>query len=161
MTLEATFATACDRLLGAEFSENIGIAVSGGGDSTALLVLACGRFGGARITAPSVDHGLRPEAARELALVATLCAQQGFAHEVLAWQSAEARGKQQAEARAARYALMADRAVGFTATALAPTTVLRLPPEDFRRLCRLLPTFREAMAEAAAADGADPADFQL
>ncbi|MEM6491818.1 MAG: cyclic nucleotide-gated ion channel, partial [Pseudomonadota bacterium] len=58
-------------------------------------------------------------------------------------------------------ALMADRAVGFTATALAPTTLLRLPPEDFRRLCRLLPTFREAMAEAAAADGADPADFQL
>ncbi|MEL6511367.1 MAG: tRNA lysidine(34) synthetase TilS [Pseudomonadota bacterium] len=135
MTLEATFATACDRLLGAEFSENIGIAVSGGGDSTALLVLACGRFGGARITALSVDHGLRPEAARELALVATLCAQLGCAHEVLTWQRAEARGNLQAEARAARYALMADWAartgtrtilLGHTGDDQAETVLMRL-----------------------------------
>ena len=58
-------------------------------------------------------------------------------------------------------ALMTGERTAFVATATAPSTLLRLPADDFRRLCRLLPTFREVMAEAAAADGAEPADFRL
>lgn len=57
--------------------------------------------------------------------------------------------------------LMTDAAADFTAITTAPSTLMTLPATDFRRLCRLLPTFREAMAEAATADGADPVDILL
>ncbi|MEL7213242.1 MAG: tRNA lysidine(34) synthetase TilS [Pseudomonadota bacterium] len=108
MTLEASFAAVCTHLLGADFSEKLGVAVSGGGDSTALLVLACGHFGADRVTALSVDHGLRAEAKRELAQVADLAAQLGCAYEVFTWNGWDQRGNLQAEARAARYRLMAE-----------------------------------------------------
>jgi len=57
--------------------------------------------------------------------------------------------------------LMTSAATDFTAITTAPSTLMTLPAEDFRRLCRLLPAFREAMAEAATADGDDPADILL
>ena len=51
----------------------LGLAVSGGPDSLALLLLAHAAFPG-EIAAASVDHGLREEAASEVDLVGQICA---------------------------------------------------------------------------------------
>ncbi len=97
------------------FSENpsrpIAVAVSGGGDSMALLDLAQRACPG-RIHAVTVDHGLRPESAAEAAGVAAFCARHGIAHQVLRWQGPEPTGNLMAQARAARLALMASWAQG-------------------------------------------------
>ncbi len=135
MTLEASFAAACTQALGTGFSDTIGVAVSGGGDSTALLVLACGHFRADRVTALSVDHGLREEAKRELAKVADLCALLGCAHRIFTWSDWDQRGNLQAEARAARHRLMAEWAaqtgaqtilLGHTGDDQAETVLMRL-----------------------------------
>ncbi len=87
-----------------------GVAVSGGSDSTALLVLATdwGRRAGVRIAAATVDHGLRAEAAAEAQTVAALCADLGVPHATLQWRRAARSGQAgQAEARRARHALLA------------------------------------------------------
>ncbi len=63
-------------------ARRLGLAVSGGGDSMALLLLAHAAFPGG-VTVATVDHGLRAEAACEAALVASLCAALGVPHVVL------------------------------------------------------------------------------
>jgi tRNA(Ile)-lysidine synthase len=78
----------------------IGIAVSGGPDSVALLLLAAAAYPGA-VAAATVDHGLRPESAAEARLVAALCAARGIAHAILT-PDAPIGGSLQAAARAAR-----------------------------------------------------------
>jgi tRNA(Ile)-lysidine synthase len=84
--------------------ETLGIAVSGGPDSLALLLLAAAAFPG-RIAAATVDHGLRPEAADEAAFVAALCTELGIPHRTL--RVTVARGASvQARAREARYAAL-------------------------------------------------------
>jgi tRNA(Ile)-lysidine synthase len=83
----------------------LALAVSGGPDSLALLVLAHAALPG-RIAAATVDHGLRPEAAEESAMVAALCARLGVPHAALAVKVDP--GNIQAEARTARYAALAD-----------------------------------------------------
>ena len=55
-----------ERLTGSGTAFRLGIAVSGGPDSLALLRLAHAAMPG-HIRAATVDHGLRPEAAREAA----------------------------------------------------------------------------------------------
>ncbi len=79
----------------------LGLAVSGGADSLALLLLAHGALGSKAIAAATVDHGLRPESASEAAFVARVCAERGIDHKVLSVEVAE--GNLQANARAARY----------------------------------------------------------
>src|SRR5690606_24101869 len=51
----------------------LGVAVSGGPDSIALLLLACAAFPGA-VEASTVDHGLRAASAEEAVMVAAICA---------------------------------------------------------------------------------------
>lgn len=84
----------------------LGLAVSGGPDSLALLLLAHAAFVG-RVEAATVDHGLRPEAAAEAAMVAEVCERIGVPHAILreGWSG---RGRQglQAAARAHRYRLL-------------------------------------------------------
>lgn len=75
--------------------------MSGGPDSLALLLLAHGALGAQAIAAATVDHGLRPDSAREAAFVAQLCAERGIEHKVLSISVDE--GNLQANARAARY----------------------------------------------------------
>ncbi|SMX44062.1 tRNA lysidine(34) synthetase TilS [Actibacterium lipolyticum] len=103
----------------------LGLAVSGGGDSMAMLHLAAdhARETGLRIHAVTVDHGLRPEAAEEAAFVAATCAELGLPHDVLEWRGWDETGNLQAEARKARYRLMADwaKAHGISTIALAHT----------------------------------------
>ncbi|WP_088306889.1 tRNA lysidine(34) synthetase TilS [Novosphingobium sp. B 225] len=82
----------------------LGLAVSGGPDSLALLLLAHAALPD-RIEAATVDHGLRAEAAEEAAMVAAICTKLGVPHRVLPVQVEP--GNVQAEARAARYAALA------------------------------------------------------
>lgn len=79
----------------------LGLAVSGGPDSLALLLLAAASCP-ERIAAATVDHGLRPEAAAEAAFVGRICAALGVPHRIL--RVTIGRGASaQARARAARY----------------------------------------------------------
>ncbi|EZP79501.1 tRNA(Ile)-lysidine synthase [Novosphingobium resinovorum] len=94
----------------------LGIAVSGGPDSLALLLLAHAALPG-RVEAATVDHGLRPESAAEAAEVARVCAGLGVPHVTLTVQVAP--GNVQAEARLARYAAMAGWAAERGLAALA------------------------------------------
>lgn len=82
----------------------LGVAVSGGPDSLALLLLAHAALPG-RVEAASVDHGLRAESAAEAAIVARICAGLGVPHATL--KIAVAAGNIQAEARSARYSALA------------------------------------------------------
>jgi tRNA(Ile)-lysidine synthase len=67
-----------------------------------------GEARGKRIAAATVDHGLRPEAAREARDVAHICADIGVPHSVLGWRRpSDAGAVAQAEARRARHALLA------------------------------------------------------
>jgi tRNA(Ile)-lysidine synthase len=96
----------------------LGLAVSGGPDSLALLLLAQAAIPG-RFAVATVDHGLRPDAAAECAMVARVCAERGIAGEVLAVKTGA--GNLQAAAREARYAALAEWAgrEGLTAIATA------------------------------------------
>ena len=58
------------------------VAVSGGADSLALLLLTHA-LAGERCRAATVDHGLRAEARGEAEWVAALCAQRGVPHAIL------------------------------------------------------------------------------
>jgi tRNA(Ile)-lysidine synthase len=97
------------------------IAVSGGPDSTALLLMAsewAKRRGRTRIEAATVDHGLRPESADEAKAVASLCARLGVGHRVLQWKGAKPATRLQERAREARYRLLVDHAKAVGADAL-------------------------------------------
>jgi tRNA(Ile)-lysidine synthase len=83
----------------------LGVAVSGGPDSLALLLLANAAFPG-RIGAATVDHRLRPESAGEAAFVQGVCAGLGVPHATLAADQA-IKGNVQSGARALRYRLLA------------------------------------------------------
>ncbi|MFN4239825.1 MAG: tRNA lysidine(34) synthetase TilS [Erythrobacter cryptus] len=87
----------------------LGLAVSGGADSLALLLIAHAALPG-RIAVASIDHGLRPEAAAEVALVERVAAQRGIPFAALAVRLAP--GNTQARAREARYAALARWASG-------------------------------------------------
>ena len=111
----------------------LGLAVSGGPDSMALLHLAAAAVPG-RIEAATVDHGLRREAAAEVALVARACAALAVPHSTFA-VTVPAEASVQAAARGARYEALAgwcrDRGLGGLATAhhaddQAETLLMRL-----------------------------------
>ena len=63
-------------------SDRLGLAVSGGPDSLALLLLAHAAFPD-RVAAATVDHMLRPEAAEEARFVADICAERDIPHAIL------------------------------------------------------------------------------
>ncbi|MET0179785.1 MAG: tRNA lysidine(34) synthetase TilS [Novosphingobium sp.] len=86
-------------------SEPLGLAVSGGPDSLALLALAH-RARPQGLAVATVDHGLRREAAAEAAMVAAACAARGLAHRTRT-VAVEREGNLQANARHARYAALA------------------------------------------------------
>lgn len=107
----ARFAADLDRLFADATGESlpagagIALAVSGGADSMAMLLLAAAAFPG-RVAAATVDHGLRPEAADEAALVAGVCTQLGVPHATLAPSAPIAGASIQKQAREARYAAL-------------------------------------------------------
>jgi tRNA(Ile)-lysidine synthase len=96
------------------------LAVSGGPDSIALMWLAArwrrALVRGPRLFAATVDHGLRPEAAREAREVKRLARSLDVPHRTLRWRGAKPRTGVPAAARDARYRLLAKmaRAAGAT-----------------------------------------------
>ena len=86
------------------------LAVSGGADSLALMVLCHEWLRDSELPLSlhiaSVDHGLRPEAAAECAMVAAMATERGLPHETLVWKGEKSGANIQAEARAARYRLL-------------------------------------------------------
>ena len=89
----------------------LGVAVSGGSDSLALLHLLH-EANVAPLSVVTVDHGLRPEAAGEALHVARICEVLGLPHVVLEWEGWDGHGNLQAEARRTRYAVIAEWAAG-------------------------------------------------
>src|SRR5258708_6038677 len=98
---------------------SIGIAVSGGPDSFALLLLAAAARPG-QVEAATVDHGLRPEAADEALFVAGICAGLGVPHSILpiCWGEVPETAIQE-RARQQRYRLLGYWAEEHTLDALA------------------------------------------
>ena len=109
---------ALDRLAGD--CPALGIALSGGGDSTALMHLAhdWATPRGVVLRAVTVDHGLRPESGAEARAAGDAAAALGIAHQVLRWDGPGG-GNLMAQARAARMALIADWALGHGIAAVA------------------------------------------
>jgi tRNA(Ile)-lysidine synthase len=96
------------------------LAVSGGPDSTALILMAvewAARRGG-RIAVATVDHGLRPESAAEAETVAALAAKLGVPHEILVWTGVKPSTRMQERAREARYRLLIGHARAIGAEAI-------------------------------------------
>ena len=86
----------------------LGVAVSGGPDSLALLLLAAAVRPG-EIRAATVDHGLRPASGEEAEMVAALCDRLAVPHSILPADWAEAPSANiQAEARNMRYRRLCD-----------------------------------------------------
>jgi tRNA(Ile)-lysidine synthase len=133
-SLEARFQAALEPLLAGADRARLGLAVSGGSDSTALMVLAAARG----VEVATVDHRLRPEAADEAAEVGRKAARLGRRHEVLVWSHEGVTGNIPGQARRARYDLLATWArrrdlthilIGHTADDLAETLLMRLGRE--------------------------------
>lgn len=122
----------------AEISEpRLGVAVSGGGDSVALMALLADWAPprGLTIEVASVDHGLRSAAAEEVALVACHAKTLGLSHARLSDPSWHLTGNLQAAARDLRLTLLKEWAVakglthvclGHTLDDQAETLLLRL-----------------------------------
>lgn len=114
-------------------SRRVGVALSGGGDSTALLHIA--RAAGLEVAAATVDHGLRAESRAEAEAVGAACAAIGIDHKILFWDGKAAQGNVMDAGRRARLALLGSWArdaglghvlLGHTADDEAETFLMRL-----------------------------------
>jgi tRNA(Ile)-lysidine synthase len=114
--------------------ERVGVAVSGGPDSLALLLLAAAALPG-RIEAATVNHGLRTESAAEAEFVARICGSLGVPHAVLCADVDSRAASLQQAAREARYRALggwlAERSLVWLATGhhlddQAETVLMRL-----------------------------------
>lgn len=126
-----------DTALDAARPMGLGLAVSGGGDSVALMHLATdyARRHDLPLRVVTVDHGLRAESADEADFVSRIAGRLGVAHETLHWQGWDGQGNLQAAARQARYGLIGEWArghglshvaLGHTRDDLAETFLMRL-----------------------------------
>lgn len=103
----------------------VAVAVSGGGDSVALLHLLhrVAAQAGWVLCAVTVDHALRAGSAGEAAAVGRLCAGLGLAHATLKWDHGDPGGNLMDEARKARLRLISHWAAseGISQVALGHT----------------------------------------
>ncbi len=133
----ARFADALTECLPGGAPGKLGVAISGGGDSTALLILAAdwASTETTTIEAITIDHGLRPEAGVEAKQVAALCRSLSIRHEIAEWEGFDGQGNLQDAARRARQDLIAAWAqkrgistvlLGHTQDDQAETVLMRL-----------------------------------
>jgi tRNA(Ile)-lysidine synthase len=99
---------------GLESLRGLLLAVSGGSDSTALLVIAA-RWAkrlkrAPKLIAVTIDHGLRPQSRHEAAAVKRLARRLGVPHRTLRWRGRKPKTGLQEAARLARYGLLAQAA---------------------------------------------------
>jgi tRNA(Ile)-lysidine synthase len=115
----------------------VGVAVSGGGDSVALLRLLFdwGQEHGRKIFAATVNHNLRSAAQEEAKFVGNICSDLGISHRILSWDDWDGQGNLQNAARSARKSLLTDWArelsietiaLGHTRDDQAETFLMRL-----------------------------------
>ncbi len=94
----------------------LGLCVSGGADSLALLLLAHAAL--PNVAAATVDHGLRPESVDEARYVSEICAARGIPHSILTL-GGRPEGNLQDWARRERYRVLGDWAETAGIAALA------------------------------------------
>jgi len=101
-----------DRRLETGTGAPLGVALSGGGDSLALLDLACAWAGprGRRVVAFTVDHGLNADSTSWTAFARRAAERLGADWRGLAWEDAKPSAGLPAAARAARHRLIAEAA---------------------------------------------------
>ena len=111
----------------------VGVAVSGGSDSVALLLALCKIIPAKNLKAVTVDHGLRTEAASEAEWVSQLCSTMGVDHNTLKANNLALGPNLQARARDVRYSLLANWGqncdvicLGHSQTDVAETFLMRL-----------------------------------
>ena len=123
--LAATAGAAFDRRLEARSPAPIALALSGGGDSVALLLLASAWCAarGRPLLALTVDHRLNPDSAAWTALAGEAARAAGADWRALAWEGPKPAAGLPAAARAARHRLLAEaaRAAGARALLVAHT----------------------------------------
>lgn len=138
--VEAIIRRALDRLAGD--LPALGIALSGGGDSVALMQIIARWADGRRIMAATVDHALRAGSDAEAEAAGAAAAALGIAHQILRWDrpppsgdGGKPTGNLMAQARDARLRLMAGWAqendlpavaLGHSRDDQAETVVMRL-----------------------------------
>ena len=90
--------------------KSIGLAVSGGGDSLALLhaTVSWARKAKIEVKVATVDHGLRAKSAEEALFVKETCAKLLFEHAVLFWNKPKKIKNLQNSAREARLDLLTE-----------------------------------------------------
>ena len=90
--------------------DKIGLAVSGGGDSIAMLVLASewAILNKTKIYVVTVNHNLRKEAKEEIIFTREFTKKLGFSHSSLDWRRPSKAGNLQSQASLARKKLISD-----------------------------------------------------
>lgn len=113
----------------------IGLAVSGGSDSVALMQIVADWANGRKVMVATVDHGLRRESAAEAKRVHRWAGALNLPHATLLWQRESEAGNLMANARDARLRLLSGWAqrnglsavlLGHTADDQAETLLMRL-----------------------------------
>lgn len=144
------------------------LAVSGGPDSTALLLLAAQwrrrRNRGPRLLAVTVDHGLRAQSRDEAGAVQRLAGTLAVRHRTLGWRGPKPVTGLQEKAREVRYRLLAAAARGIGARCIltahtrddqAETVILRLArgsgPSGLAGMARVAPLAPALQGRSAAA----------
>jgi tRNA(Ile)-lysidine synthase len=124
----------------------VAVALSGGGDSLALLHLAKTWADGAgrSLIALTVDHGLQPRSAPWSRLAAERAGRLGVPHRTLAWLGEKPATGLPAAARSARHALLADaaRSAGARVILVAHTADDLMEAELMRRMGASAPSPR-------------------
>lgn len=121
MSAHATLNATIEAALSGYSDSRLGVAVSGGGDSIALLRLLhdWGQAFNCEIYAASVNHNLRECSDEEAQYVAKVCKSLNIPHRILSWDDWDGQGNLQNAARNARKTLLAEWALDLDFPAIA------------------------------------------